>query len=122
VRTCGGWRVRALPIGVWAGRQRWSAASRLGLCYRGFPYATQVDEAELQVLFSSMPGFSQLKVQRGPRGVTCFCEFQDVASAMAVHQQQQVSSSPPSRSWAAAPVVARGGWRCGCSLLGMHRC
>jgi hypothetical protein len=110
------------PLGFGPGGNDGAPRHGWGLCYRGFPYAAQVDEAELQVLFSSMPGFSQLKVQRGPRGVTCFCEFQDVASAMAVHQQQQVSSSPPSRSWAAAPVVARGGWRCGCSLLGMHRC
>jgi hypothetical protein len=41
-------------------------------------------------IFSSQPGFQQIKLNRGQRGITCFVEFSDVASAMAVHQSQQV--------------------------------
>ena len=55
----------------------------------------QVVEAELHQLFGSCPGFQQVKLNRGPRGVTCFVEFNDVASAMAVHQQHQVPSLLP---------------------------
>jgi hypothetical protein len=51
---------------------------------------SQAAEAELQQLFGSSPGFQQIKLNRGPRGVTCFVEFTDVASAMAVHQAKQV--------------------------------
>ena len=38
---------------------------------------------------SHQPGFQQLKLVRGPKGVTCFIEFIDVPSAMAVHDAQQ---------------------------------
>ena len=60
----------------------------------------QVSEEEIQQLFGSSPGFQQIKLNRGARGVTCFVEFTDVASAMVVHQQHQarfprfVASSP----------------------------
>jgi len=50
-----------------------------------------VVEAELQQLFGGAPGFQQVKMNRGPRGTTCFVEFSDVATAMAAHQQHQVS-------------------------------
>ncbi|PRW58713.1 cell wall integrity scw1 [Chlorella sorokiniana] len=48
-----------------------------------------VNEAEIRGLFSHQPGFQQLKLVRGPKGVTCFIEFIDVTSAMAVHDAQQ---------------------------------
>lgn len=48
------------------------------------------NEDELRGLFAGQPGFRQLKVVRGARSVTCFVEFSDVATAMAVHQSQQV--------------------------------
>ena len=48
-------------------------------------------EAELQQLFGGAPGFQQVKMNRGPRGTTCFVEYSDVATAMAAHQQHQVS-------------------------------
>jgi hypothetical protein len=51
------------------------------------------NEDELRSLFASQPGFRQLKVVRGARSVTCFVEFNDVPSAMAVHQSQQVWAS-----------------------------
>ena len=47
-------------------------------------------EAELLELFAGSPGFVQIKLNKGMRGVTCFVEFTDVASAMAVHQAKQV--------------------------------
>lgn len=49
----------------------------------------QVSELEIQQLFGSNPGFQQIKLNHGARGVTCFVEFTDVASAMSVHQQHQ---------------------------------
>lgn len=49
-----------------------------------------VSEAELRGLFAHQPGFLQLKLVRGTRSTSCFVEFADVASAMAVHQSQQV--------------------------------
>ncbi|KAK9820013.1 hypothetical protein WJX72_005117 [[Myrmecia] bisecta] len=48
-----------------------------------------VSEVELRGIFSVLPGFRQLKLNRGAKSVTCFVEFSDVASAMAVHQSQQ---------------------------------
>ncbi len=48
------------------------------------------NEDELRGLFVGQPGFRQLKLVRGARSVTCFVEFSDVASAMSVHQSQQV--------------------------------
>lgn len=50
----------------------------------------QTDENEVRNIFNSQPGFRQIKLNRGQRGITCFVEFSDVASAMAVHQSQQV--------------------------------
>jgi hypothetical protein len=47
------------------------------------------DENEVRNIFNSQPGFRQIKLNRGQRGITCFVEFSDVASAMAVHQSQQ---------------------------------
>lgn len=38
---------------------------------------------------SHQPGFQQLKLVRGPKGVTCFIEYTDIPSAMAVHDAQQ---------------------------------
>ena len=38
---------------------------------------------------SHQPGFQQLKLVRGPKGVSCFIEFGDVLTAMAVHDAQQ---------------------------------
>lgn len=50
----------------------------------------QTDEAELRSIFGSQPGFRQIKLNRGARGITCFVEYDDVVNAMAVHQSQQV--------------------------------
>jgi hypothetical protein len=52
--------------------------------------AEATSEDELRALFAHQPGFRQLKLVRGQRSITCFVEFGDVASAMAVHQSQQV--------------------------------
>lgn len=49
-----------------------------------------VSEAELRQLFGTLAGFRQLKLIRGARSVTCFVEFNDLPSAMACHQNQQV--------------------------------
>lgn len=38
---------------------------------------------------SSLPGFQQVKVVHGPRGVSAFIEFADVATAAACHHTQQ---------------------------------
>ncbi|KAL4430982.1 hypothetical protein ABPG75_006238 [Micractinium tetrahymenae] len=48
-----------------------------------------VSEVELRGLFGPQPGFQQLKLVRGPKGMSCFIEFLDVPSAMAVHDAQQ---------------------------------
>lgn len=50
---------------------------------------SDVDEAELQAVFSTQPGFQQLKVVHGPRGISAFIEFVDVGTAAAAHDQQQ---------------------------------
>ncbi|XP_024516969.1 cell wall integrity protein scw1 isoform X2 [Selaginella moellendorffii] len=46
-------------------------------------------EAELRGLFSSQPGFRQMKVLRQGRSTVCFIEFVDVNTAMAVHTNLQ---------------------------------
>lgn len=48
-------------------------------------------EAELHTIFSPQPGFQQLKLVRGPKGISCFIEFADVPTAMACHSTQQGS-------------------------------
>jgi hypothetical protein len=48
-----------------------------------------VSEAELRGLFGNQPGFMQMKLSRGMKGVTCFVEFQSVEAAMAVHDTLQ---------------------------------
>eukprot|EP00878_Enallax_costatus_P016607 GHUV01017425.1.p1 GENE.GHUV01017425.1~~GHUV01017425.1.p1 ORF type:complete len:239 (+),score=59.96 GHUV01017425.1:155-871(+) len=48
-----------------------------------------VDEGELQGLFSTQPGFAQLKVVRNARNISCFVEYESVASAMQCHTTQQ---------------------------------
>ena len=53
-----------------------------------------VSEAELRQLFGTLAGFRQLKLIRGARSVTCFVEFNDLPSAMACHQNQQVKFLP----------------------------
>jgi hypothetical protein len=35
-------------------------------------------------------GYKQMRINRGPKSLTCFVEFADVAAAMAVHAAQQV--------------------------------
>lgn len=49
----------------------------------------QVNEAEMRGLFCHQPGFQQLKLVRGPKGMSCFIEFLDMPTAMAVHDAQQ---------------------------------
>ncbi|KAK9811958.1 hypothetical protein WJX73_003005 [Symbiochloris irregularis] len=48
-----------------------------------------VSESELRNIFGTQPGFCQLKLNRGLKSVTCFVEYTDIASAMAVHASQQ---------------------------------
>eukprot|EP01023_Acetabularia_acetabulum_P033817 TRINITY_DN3166_c1_g1_i2.p1 TRINITY_DN3166_c1_g1~~TRINITY_DN3166_c1_g1_i2.p1 ORF type:complete len:317 (+),score=71.80 TRINITY_DN3166_c1_g1_i2:189-1139(+) len=48
-----------------------------------------VDENELRGLFSTQPGFRQMKLVHGDKGTNCFVEFMDVASASNTHQMQQ---------------------------------
>ena len=48
-----------------------------------------VNEAELRGLFSHQLGFQQLKLVRGPKGLSCFIEFADVGTAAACHDSQQ---------------------------------
>lgn len=48
-----------------------------------------VSEAELRSLFSSQPGFKQLKIVRNARNTSCFVEFDDIPTAAAVHGSQQ---------------------------------
>ncbi|KXZ46586.1 hypothetical protein GPECTOR_42g797 [Gonium pectorale] len=55
-----------------------------------------VDEKELTKLFSCQPGFKQIKLLRQPRQVSCFVEFTDTASAMAVHSTLQGALLPSS--------------------------
>ena len=51
-----------------------------------------VSEAELLALFGAQPGFVTLKVVRNAKSATAFVEFADLASAMTVHQSQQVAA------------------------------
>uniref|UniRef100_A0A0C9SA94 TSA: Wollemia nobilis Ref_Wollemi_Transcript_4376_1943 transcribed RNA sequence n=1 Tax=Wollemia nobilis TaxID=56998 RepID=A0A0C9SA94_9CONI len=46
-------------------------------------------EAELRGLFSGQPGFKQMKVLRQGRSTVCFIEFEDLNSALAVHNNLQ---------------------------------
>eukprot|EP00249_Psilotum_nudum_P007051 c20272_g1_i1 orf=522-1514(+) len=46
-------------------------------------------EAELRGIFSSRPGFRQMKVLRQGKSTVCFIEFLDVNNAMAVHNSLQ---------------------------------
>jgi hypothetical protein len=48
-----------------------------------------VNENELRCAFGPQPGFQQLKVVRGPRGISAFIEFADVTTAAAAHETQQ---------------------------------
>lgn len=48
-----------------------------------------VSEAELHGLFAGQPGFKQIKVVRGARSVTSFVEFEDLNTAMTVHNSLQ---------------------------------
>lgn len=48
-----------------------------------------VDEAELNGIFASQPGFQQLKVLRSARNISCFVEFETVETAMQCHSTQQ---------------------------------
>lgn len=48
-----------------------------------------ISEAELRGVFGNQPGFMQMKLSRGMKGVTCFVEFQTVESAMGVHDTLQ---------------------------------
>eukprot|EP01026_Neomeris_dumetosa_P040196 TRINITY_DN3318_c0_g2_i1.p1 TRINITY_DN3318_c0_g2~~TRINITY_DN3318_c0_g2_i1.p1 ORF type:complete len:329 (-),score=39.37 TRINITY_DN3318_c0_g2_i1:1746-2732(-) len=48
-----------------------------------------VDETELRGLFSSQPGFRQMKLVHGEKGTNCFVEFVDLTSAARVHSTQQ---------------------------------
>ncbi|KAL5973944.1 hypothetical protein ACLOJK_030603 [Asimina triloba] len=48
-----------------------------------------VIEEELRGLFSTQPGYKQMKVLRQERNTVCFIEFEDMNSATAVHQNLQ---------------------------------
>ena len=48
--------------------------------------------ADLTCRDCACTGFRQLKLVRGARSITCFVEFSDVTTAMAVHNSQQVCS------------------------------
>ena len=70
--------------------QPWTGIWTASACLTGAFAHLQTDENEVRNIFNSQPGFRQIKLNRGQRGITCFVEFSDVASAMAVHQSQQV--------------------------------
>ncbi|XP_050136005.1 uncharacterized protein LOC126611672 [Malus sylvestris] len=57
-----------------------------------------INEEELRGLFSSQPGFKQMKVLRQERHTVCFIEFEDVNSATNVHQALQGAVIPSSGS------------------------
>jgi hypothetical protein len=48
-----------------------------------------VNETELRGLFSSQPGFRQMKVVRQGKNTVCFIEFVDVNTAVTVHSNLQ---------------------------------
>ncbi|XP_020264744.1 cell wall integrity protein scw1 isoform X2 [Asparagus officinalis] len=54
------------------------------------------NEEELRGLFSVQPGYKQMKVLRQERNTVCFIEFDDVNSAIAVHQNVQGAVLPSS--------------------------
>lgn len=51
--------------------------------------ADSVSETELRGLFGAQPGFKQLKLMKNGRNVTCFCDFDDLQTAMTVHTNMQ---------------------------------
>jgi hypothetical protein len=55
-----------------------------------------VDEQELRDLFSSQPGYKQLKLVRGQKLVNCFVEYVDVTTAVMVHNLLQGAVLPTS--------------------------
>ncbi|KAJ4953967.1 hypothetical protein NE237_030799 [Protea cynaroides] len=55
-----------------------------------------VIEAELRDLFSTQPGFKQMKILRQERNTVCFIEFEDVNSATNVHHSLQGAVIPSS--------------------------
>lgn len=57
-----------------------------------------INEEELRGLFSSQPGFKQMKILRQERHTVCFIEFEDVNSATAVHHNFQGAVIPSSGS------------------------
>ena len=77
----------------------------------------QVIESELQQLFGGAPGFQQVKMNRGPRGTTCFVEFSDVATAMAAHQQHQVRLGSLSYERALKSSLSSGLGSCGVAVI-----
>jgi hypothetical protein len=46
--------------------------------------------AGIDFVHVALQGYRQLKLMKGPKNVTCFVEFEDVETAMAVHTSQQV--------------------------------
>ncbi|KAM1010732.1 hypothetical protein ACFX13_046913 [Malus domestica] len=57
-----------------------------------------INEEELRGLFSSQPGFKQMKILRQERHTVCFIEFEDVNSATNVHHALQGAVIPSSGS------------------------
>ncbi|XP_059457489.1 cell wall integrity protein scw1 [Corylus avellana] len=57
-----------------------------------------INEDELRGLFSSQPGFKQMKILRQERHIVCFIEFEDVNSATNVHHSLQGAVIPSSGS------------------------
>ncbi|KAJ4959373.1 hypothetical protein NE237_026484 [Protea cynaroides] len=55
-----------------------------------------VIESELRDLFSTQPGFKQMKILRQERNTVCFMEFEDVNSATNVHHNLQGAVIPSS--------------------------
>ncbi|KAG4123927.1 hypothetical protein ERO13_D10G007600v2 [Gossypium hirsutum] len=57
-----------------------------------------INEEELRGLFSTQPGFKQMKILRQERHTVCFIEFEDVNSASNVHHSLQGAVIPSSGS------------------------
>eukprot|EP01025_Chloroclados_australasicus_P065850 TRINITY_DN8985_c0_g2_i1.p1 TRINITY_DN8985_c0_g2~~TRINITY_DN8985_c0_g2_i1.p1 ORF type:complete len:360 (+),score=40.43 TRINITY_DN8985_c0_g2_i1:316-1395(+) len=55
-----------------------------------------VDENDLRSLFQAQPGFRQMKLVHGDKGINCFVEFVDEQTATMVHRQQQGAILPSS--------------------------
>ncbi len=53
---------------------------------------------EQSPVLSHAQGFKFLKVVRGPSSTTCFVEYEDIASAEAVHSTTQVGANIDDRS------------------------